>query len=801
MQNSCHTLCEVNFAAQKLAYSLAAHYNSFMLPTFSSDRVLTIYLALTEYPILASRIRAKMRAELFVRGITLPDAFENEVREKAVLSQGREGLRDPFAQETYESWQVRLERIRDALTDFYFAYNLPYEEFETIVRQTVGERGEPPDLITFNPELAPQDMLFEQAEMIERLPAEKRKHMEARLEEIKAVLIRTMISDHLAYLNIARKWFTITDLREIRRRKIGYGKIGGKSAGMMLAYRILQTVASPEVRAALQIPVSYFLASDVFYTFLSSNGLVHWSDQKYKPEAQTRVDYDQIRQDFLRGRFPRDITERLQAILEDANGQPLIVRSSSLLEDNFGTSFAGKYDSFFCPNQSSPAENLQALACAISQVYASVFNPNALLYRHHKGLIEYDERVAVLIQHVQGQPFGRYFLPHGAGVAFSRNLYRWSPQIRREDGFLRLVLGLGTRAVDTLGDDHPRLVALSHPLLHPAAAPKLIRRYSQKQVDVVDLQENAFTTVPIEAVLNPRDPALRYLAQVDEGDFLTAIRSNTVEPGQLVVTFDELLRRTPFAALMRQTLHLLEESYHAPVDTEFTVQVTDPLSVQPGVKITLLQCRPQSAMEEESVSLPEKLLVEDIVFSTRRMVPRGAVKGIRYVVFVSPVDYFAIETDAQRTRLERAIGELNQALKGEIFICVGPGRWGTSTPDLGVHIAYGDIYNTRALVELSGAEIGTAPEPSFGTHFFQDLMEAKIFPLAVFLDDEDVLFRRELFTQPQNHLAEWIGADDALLRCLRLIAVEDFRPGYHLNLVMDDNQGRAAAYLEENFSA
>jgi len=774
------------------------------LPTpSSSDRIQSIYLALTQYPILAGRIRAKMRGELFVRGIILPDVFEEEVREKAILSQEREGLKDPFSQESYELWQLRLERIRDALTDFYFAYNLPYEEFETIVRQTLGERGEPPNLITFNPELAPQDMLFEQAEMIERLPAERRKGTEARLEEIKAVLIRTMISDQLAYLSIARKWFTIEDLRQIRRQKIGYGKIGGKSAGMMLAYRILQNVAPPEVRRALRIPVSYFLASDVFYTFLSANGLVHWSDQKYKPDSQIRDEYPQILQEFTRGQLPRDILERLIEVLREAGSAPLIVRSSSLLEDNIGTSFAGKYDSFFCPNQGTPEENLKALVYAITRIYASVFNPNALLYRQHKGLTEYDERIAILIQHVQGQKRGRYFYPDGAGVAFSRNLYRWSPQIRREDGFLRLVWGLGTRAVDTVGDDHPRLVALSHPLLHPAAASRLIRRYSQKAADVVDLETNTFTTVPLQTLFNPRDPHLRYAAQVDEGDYLIPIRSSAVDAQNLVVTFDELLRRTPFAAFMRQALRLLEENYHSPVDTEFTVEITEPLSVQPGVSITLLQCRPQSAItEEDSVRLPDSLPEEKVIFATRRMVPRGAVPGIEYVLFVSPKAYFSIPSEAQRTRLERAIGQVNRLLQGHTFICVGPGRWGTSTPDLGVHIAYGDIYNTRALVELSGASIGTSPEPSFGTHFFQDLMEANIFPLAVSLDDADAFFRWEFFEQSPNRLREILPeADEALENCLRLIAVSDFRPGSRLSLVMDDEQGRAAAYLDEAPSA
>ncbi len=766
-------------------------------PSPSSDRVLNIYLALTQYPILAARIRAKMREMLLSRGIIHDEEFEAEVRKKAIESQVREGLHDPYAEESFELWELRLERVRDALTDFYFAYNMLYEDFESLVRQTVGERGEAPNMIYFNPELAPQDMLFEQAEMIERLPPDKRKILDARLKEIKVVLIRTMISDQLAYIKIAREWFTIDDLSEIRKRKIGYGKIGGKSAGMLLAYRILREAASPELREAVRIPVSYFLASDVFYSFLATNGLVHWSDQKYKPEAQMRAEFPTIQQEFKQGRFPEDIAERLRAILREAEGRPLIVRSSSLLEDNFGTSFAGKYDSFFCPNQGTEKENLRDLTRAITQIYASGLNPNALLYRHHKGLVDYDERLAVLIQFVEGERAGKYFLPQGAGVGFSRNLYRWSPQIRREDGFLRLVWGLGTRAVDAVADDYPRLVALSHPMLHPASSDELICRYSQKYVDLIDLEENAFKTVPIQEVLNPRYPPLRYIAHLHEGGYLSAIRTSTADANQMIVTFDEMLRRTPFAAHMREMLKLLENHYEAPVDTEFTVRVTDPHSLQPRLEITLLQCRPQSHIDGgEETNIPEELLERDIVFSTRRMVPHGLIEGIRYVLFVTPEGYFHLPSQADRVRLERAIGQVNQALEGQVFICVGPGRWGTSTPDLGVHVAYGDIYNTRALVELSGREIGTSPEPSFGTHFFQDLMEARIYPLAIFTDDPDVIFNRPFFYSTPNRLAEcYQNTDEVLEKTLRLIDVQDFRPHALLNITMDDEEGRAVAFL------
>jgi len=761
----------------------------------NSDPVTNIYLALNQYPILSTRIRARMRRELFERGVILKETFEAEVRERAIQSQMREGLHDPYGEEAADIWELRLSRVRDSLTDFYFAYNLPYETFEHIVKDIIGERGEVPDLVTFNPELAPQDMLFEQAEMIERLPTEKRKHLEARLQEIKVVLIRTMISDQLAYLKMARKWFTVDDLNDIRYRKIGYGKIGGKAAGMMLAYRILAESAPPEVRSTIQIPVSYFLASDVFYAFMAQNGLIHWADQKYKSEAEMRAEFPLIKDEFVNGTFPSDIVERLRAVLEEAGDRPLIVRSSSLLEDNFGTSFAGKYESHFLPNQGTLDKNLEAMLAAIARIYASVLNPNALLYRHHKGLVDYDERVAILIQFVQGEHFGRYFLPHGAGVAFSRNLYRWSPQIKREEGFLRLVWGMGTRAVDQVGNDHPRLVALSHPLLHPASEMKTIRRYSQCFVDLLDLQDNTFKSLPVEQVLNPRYAPIRYIAQVDEGGYLTSMRTSMVDVNNMVITFDDLMRRTPFAEYMRKILNTLETVYESPVDTEFTVQVNNADTAQPSVRITLLQCRPQSAIVEVKASIPEKLVANDIVFATKRMVPRGAVTGIRYVLYVPAEAYFSITSVQDRHKLERAIGALNAALKNETFICVGPGRWGTSTPDLGIHIAYGDVYNTRALIEMAGKEVGTDPEPSFGTHFFQDLMEAHIFPLAVNLDDADAVFNRDFFSTTPNHVADWIKVDKTVPKCLYLIKVEDFRVAHHLDLIMDDDAGRAAAFL------
>ena len=136
-----------------------------------------------------------------------------------------------------------------------------------------------------------------------------------------------------------------------------------------------------------------------------------------------REDFPLLCEEFYKGEFPPEVIENLDRVLIEAENRPLIVRSSSLLEDNFGTSFAGKYESIFLPNQGPREERLSALTNAIARIYASVMNPDVLIYRHTKELADYDERIGILIQIVEGEQVGRYYFPHAAGVAFSRNLY------------------------------------------------------------------------------------------------------------------------------------------------------------------------------------------------------------------------------------------------------------------------------------------------------------------------------------------------------------------------------------------
>ena len=649
-----------------------------------------------------------------------------------------------------------------------------------------------------DPELIPEERLIEHALTIERLPPADRLPLEHHLMELKVVLIRRIISDQLRYIDIAKQWLTVADLKDIYHRRIGFGRIGGKAAGMLLAERILNRVAGEQLKRSLRIPESYFLGSDLMYIFMSMNGLMHWNDQKYKPEEQIRREYLQIQRDFAIGKFPPEILVELQALLERFGDHPIIVRSSSQLEDNLGTSFAGKYDSSFCPNQGTPQQNLLGFTWAVAGTYASTFKPEALLYRRSKGLQDYDERMAVLIQPVEGEAFGRWYLPFASGVAFSKNMYRWAPQIRREAGFIRMVWGLGTRAVERVGNDYPHVVALSHPTLQPDDSPEAICHYSQHFIDLIDLVGNALKTLPIAEVLTPDYPPLRCLVQVERDGYLAAPRMRLTQSdlSRVAVTFDRTIQATPFVKLMSELLCLLEEHYHTPVDVEFTLAIPDPSASAPTVQLSLLQCRPQSRLQEvETLPKPEAITSADLIFSTNFLVPNGYLPDIRYVIFVVPEAYFALPTASDRREIGRLISRLNSQLPENSFICVGPGRWGTENIDLGVYVGYPDICNAAALVELSGGKFGIASDPSLGTHFFQDLMEAQIYPIAVPIDHKGTTFKWDFFYNSPNLLRSFIGTTENLENCLRLIDLQSYRPGHHLELIMDAEAGEAVAFL------
>ncbi|HRO92134.1 MAG TPA: PEP/pyruvate-binding domain-containing protein, partial [Promineifilum sp.] len=520
-----------------------------------------IYIKLAQYPILADRLRERMRQELFGRGIVNPDKFEQEVHELCIASQKREGLGDPYYEEDSQTWQMRMERIRDYHTDAYFADNVGSVRLEALIAELLNSRSSAPDTvaISFNPEIAPWEMLFRQGEAFERMPPDELERYRHHLEEIKVVLIKRLMSDQLPFIGVAKRVLTIDDLRRIYSGLIGTGKIGGKAAGMYLAWRILQEVDERYGRAAINIPDSYFIGTDVLYEFFLMNKLEHYMNQKYRSVREIRSEYPRIVEDFLASSLPDYLVVQIREVVESLGDSPLIVRSSSLLEDNFGFSFAGKYNSYFCANQGTPEENLAQVLEAIRRVYASSVNPDALLYRKKHDLIDYDERMAILLQRVTGRWHGRYFYPDMAGVGFSENPFCWTPEIRRGEGFLRLVAGMGTRAVDRVAQDYPRLIPLSHPELRPETTVEGQRNFAQRYMEAVDREQNGIVTVPVREALLSNSTTLPLVASIDTGTSMLPIQPDTTigADDHIVMTFDGLTQDATFIEFMREILQHL----------------------------------------------------------------------------------------------------------------------------------------------------------------------------------------------------------------------------------------------------
>jgi hypothetical protein len=615
----------------------------------------------------------------------------------------------------------------------------------------------------------------------------------------RVALIRNFISDQLEFIGVSKNYLRIRDFEWLIDRVIGtdkgQGRIGGKAAGILLGSRILEGASGEhqdDPISRVRLPESWFLRSDVIEQFLTHNGLEEYQSQKYKSSEEVRNEYPLIRQVFHNGEFPPDIVDQLEKMLKQIRHHPVIVRSSSLLEDRFGAAFSGMYSSIFLGNQGSLKDRLRALLGGIADVFASTLSPDPILYRRRHNLIDYNEGMAILIQKVVGRPHGRYFLPDVAGVAFSRNEYRWSPRIRTEDGMARVVLGLGTRAVDRTGDDYSRIVALGAPQLRPEVTPDKVIRYSQRFADVIDLQEDRFRRVPIGELLSqgPGVPGMTLAASlVRDGAIVEPVGAIDGEPAdRLCLTFDRLLNRTPFAHRMREQLKRLEDSYGVPINVEYAIN---------GNQVYLLQCRPLVQAEAaEFIRLPRGIPIEDRLFYTREIVRSGEIRDIDYLVYADPWVYDALESREARISLGRTVGRINDALEDKTFVLLGPGRWGSNDSALGVKVSYADINHCKVLIEIAHRKGGYVPEVSYGTHFFQELVEDGIYYLPLHQEQAGVLFNSDFFKQAPNCLAELVPQDADRQDEIRVIRVAEAAPGRRLHLVMDGDAGESMCWLE-----
>ena len=371
-------------------------------------------------------------------------------------------------------------------------------------------------------------------------------------------LLRMAISRDERFIRLAKRYFSLSDLAEILQRMIGTGLIGGKSLGMFLARAILRK-ADPYWSTRLEAHDCFSIGSDVFCTCLVQNGCWDLHHRQEDP-AELMGRAAEVQRRIMAGAFPEYITHQFAEVLDYYGQSPVVVRSSSLLEDSYGDAFSGHYETTCCPNQGSAPQRLDALVQAVRQVYASTMGPDALRARQRQGLLAYDEQMAILLQRVSGQLYGDLFFPHLAGVGYSCGGAQPGDAPDAKAGTLQMVLGLGTRGAALKQAGGTDTAAFRADLGRPAGAPAEIRSYPQREMDVLDLGANRLTTRPVGDV-----PAARPAAE-------------------------RLLRETDFLQGMAEILRLLQDAYQSRVQIEFTANALD----DGTYRINVLQCRPHA---------------------------------------------------------------------------------------------------------------------------------------------------------------------------------------------------------------
>jgi len=606
-------------------------------------------------------------------------------------------------------------------------------------------------------------------------------------EGIRVALIKHYISNQLPFIGLAKNHITIRDIDNILEHCLwsrrNPGKLGGKAAGMILAQKILLPILDerdPELEEYIRVPDTWFLNSGVFSEFLDRNNLQQFHTHKYKDRETIEKEFLHIGEKFKFANFAPEVIEDFRKILTEIGEHPIIIRSSSMLEDNFGLAFSGKYLSVFLTNLGDIETRLRNFVVGLKQVFASTYGPDPILYRVDHGLLDYDERMAMVVQKVVGQRFGDYFFPFAAGVMFSRNVYAWNPKIKKEEGLVRLVFGLGTRAVDRVGSDYPRMIPLSHPQMRPEVTAPQIKKYSQKQVDVLNLRKGIMETVDFRTLSPAMDhPDLFHAVSVQKDGHLAPpmFRTQNLKGEELCLTFENLLTKTAFVPLTRKILSRVEAAYGRPVDIEFAWD---------NNKFYLLQCRSLSIRKElDKVPIPEQIPQEQFLFITNTGLSNSVVHNIEYIVYVNPKAYDILQTYEEKLKIASVVNVLNRYLALKHYALMGPGRWGSNDINLGVRVTYANINKARLLMEISFAKEGYTPEVSYGTHFFQDLVEADIVIVPLFPDDPNALFNEAFLLDSQNILGDITPEFKDCKDVVRVIHVPSVRNSQFLHVYMD----------------
>ena len=550
---------------------------------------------------------------------------------------------------------------------------------------------------------------------------------------------------------LIRKHFTPEDYFQVHGHMIGTGMIGGKACGMLLARKIIEN-ERPDLFALLEPHDSFYIGSDVYYSYIVENG--YWD---LRIRQRTEEEYfslaDHFAQCLLSGTFSEAMEDRFCALLEYYGRDPIIVRSSSILEDGFGNAFAGKYESVFCANTGTMEERLAEFESAIRQVYASSMSLSALDYRKRRNLAGRDEQMALLVQRVSGSHYDQYYMPCAAGVGYSYSPYRFMESLDPSAGMLRLVMGLGTSAVDRTEGSYPRLVNLDRPeaSVHSSAAER--HQYSQRKLEAVNKESRGLERFDLSRILPVLPVYLKNLLLEHDYSAEQHFHELGTDREILFISCRGLVRNAEMMRQFREMMQLIQSEYGQPVDIEFTVNQS-----QSGeYVINLLQCRPLQVFKDTgNVTVPADLSAQKVLLESQSA-SMGLSRDVPLdlIVYVDPIAYYEMPY-AEKSLIARVIGSINWKFRGQgkHMMLIVPGRVGTSSPELGVPTTFSDISEFEVICEVSESGAGYQPELSYGSHIFQDLVEADILYTAVFEDERTLQYHPEQIMELPNLLGE-----------------------------------------------
>ena len=495
--------------------------------------------------------------------------------------------------------------------------------------------------------------------------------------------------------------------------RIGDGSLGGKGRGLAFIGAMVKRYPRLEQdNFAVTIPKTVVICTDIFDEFMETNGLY--------PVALSDNDDETILRYFLRASLPKKLIEDLMAFFDVVKG-PIAIRSSSLLEDSHYQPFAGIYSTYMVPKIEEKYDMLRTVSDAIKAVYASVFYRDSKAYMTATSNLIDQEKMAIVLQEVVGTRYGDHFYPTISGVARSLNFYPIGNE-KAEDGIANIALGLGKYIVDggqtlRFSPRHP------HSILQMSTMDFALKE-TQTRFYALDLKnmaerfsvDDAFNLVKLSVKDADKEGSLRYIVSTYD-PYDQIIRDGYYPGGRKIISFCNILQHDvfPLATTLDHLLGIGQQEMGRPVEIEFAVNID--LNDPKKATFYLLQIRPivdNKEVMDEDLTLVQN---EETILSSTSVLGHGIVSDVQDVVYVKTGAFNSANTQAIAYEIERVNRSFTEGEKG--YVLVGPGRWGSSDPWLGIPVKWPHISNARVIVEC-GLE-NYRVDPSQGTHFFQNL--------------------------------------------------------------------------------